>query len=82
MAGSAPTDPGLAAISPDYRSAYGGYRSFTPEPVASWSQVHEEVLDQPGATGHAGHGAGTPKREPATTGTGEHAGHGSSSTER
>lgn len=81
-AGPAPTDPGLAAISPDYRSAYGGYRSFTAEPVAGWSQVHEEVSDQPGATGHASHGGNATKLEPATTGTGEHAGHGSPATDR
>lgn|GEM_PF-4214004 len=81
-AGPAPTDPGLAVATPHYESEYSSFRSFVPEPVAGWSQVHDEVSEQASSSGHAGHGSSASRRQPGTTGTGEHAGHGSSSSDR
>lgn len=58
-----PADPEVAAPSPQYRSAFDGYRPFRDEKLAPWRDVNDEVGRVGGhigifGGGHAGHGGG------------------------
>jgi len=58
-----PADPDVAAPSPQYRSAFDGYRPFRDEKLRPWREVNDEVERAGGHIGifgggaHAGHGA-------------------------
>jgi hypothetical protein len=80
-----PTDPRLAAPTPQYRSAFADYQAYREPEVGNWRQANEEVKS---AEGQGEHGAkaeteGKPPAKPAASGSetpskppaGGHAGH-------
>lgn len=56
-----PADPASPVLQVKYESAFADYQSFQDQQLAPWKDVHTEVAESSGATGHAGHGSMTEK---------------------